>query len=245
MQPDVRDEPERPAEHCPRSVEHPRLRNSVAPIVLSVERQEDLLEVGRLETKSTTRCLAAALTMPSIAGSGAGRRMTAVRLEHLHTRERLERRRVDTFSEPDRHVDEETALAATRPSRRPPASRADHPTRTAVCCTSSSECEEKHGAPVGRRLARSFRNSPWFSGSSPPVGSSRIRTPGRCMNAWTTPSFWRLPFESSRIGRSSTQPNRSTSASRVVRSTPPRSRASESSCSRPDSRSERRRSPGR
>ena len=39
------------------------------------------------------------------------------------------------------------------------------------------------------------------------------------MNACTMPSFWRLPFESSRIGRSRGTPKRSTSSSRKALST--------------------------
>jgi len=35
----------------------------------------------------------------------------------------------------------------------------------------------------------------WISGSSPVVGSSRIKSGGRCMSAWISPSFWRIPRE--------------------------------------------------
>ena len=63
----------------------------------------------------------------------------------------------------------------------------------------------------------------WTSGSRPAIGSSRISSSGSCMNAWIRPSFWRLPVESSRTGRSSCASKRSASASRTRRSTPPRS----------------------
>ena len=90
------------------------------------------------------------------------------------------------------------------------------------------------------RAGASERTSLWMRGSSPVVGSSRTTRSGRLMNAWMSPSFWRFPLESWRTGRSRTTPKRSQSRSRNDSSTVPRSRASESSCSRPVSRSDRR-----
>ena len=97
-------------------------------------------------------------------------------------------------------------------------------------------------AAVSRRSART---SAWSSGSSPVVGSSRTTRLGRCMNAWTIPIFCRFPFDSWRIGRSSSTSSRLQRSTRSGSWTPPRRRASESSCSRPVSRSASRRSPGR
>ena len=90
---------------------------------------------------------------------------------------------------------------------------ADQRDPVATCCTSESTCDErKTGRPARRRLRTSSWNTCCTSGSRPDVGSSRTSSSGWCMNAWTSPTFCRLPFESAWIGRSSSSPSRSASS---------------------------------
>ena len=79
--------------------------------------------------------------------------------------------------------------------------------------------EHVRGEEDGERRPRaSSRSSSWKTcwriGSRPLVGSSRTTSSGRCAKAWTIPTFCLLPFESSRIGRSSGRSKRLASASR-------------------------------
>ena len=75
---------------------------------------------------------------------------------------------------------------------------------------------EEHRAALRAHLAPAGRGSSAApAGPGPAIGSSRISSSGSCMNAWMRPSFWRLPVESSRIGRSRSASKRSASASRT------------------------------
>ena len=82
-------------------------------------------------------------------------------------------------------------------------------TRSATCSTSDSVCDERStvrpSPATSRRSAWKLR---WTSGSRPAIGSSRISSSGSCMKAWISPSFWRLPVESSRILRPSSASKR-------------------------------------
>ena len=95
-------------------------------------------------------------------------------------------------------------------------------TEVATRCTSSSECDDRNTVRPASATSRSSAwNSSCISGSSPAVGSSSTSNSGSCMNARSSPTFWRLPFDSSRTGRSSSMPNRSTSSWVVVWRGPP------------------------
>ena len=61
------------------------------------------------------------------------------------------------------------------------------------------------------------KNSRCISGSSPPVGSSRIQSLGLCCRAQMTASFFRFPKESSLIRREGSNCRRSHSSSDVFR----------------------------
>ena len=61
---------------------------------------------------------------------------------------------------------------------------------------------QEHGAAASRLSRTRSRNSRCMSGSSPVVGSSRTSRSGSCMNAWTMPTFCRLPWDSCRSGGS-------------------------------------------
>ena len=77
-------------------------------------------------------------------------------------------------------------------------------TRCATRSTSESVCEERNTVrPCAATSSSSAWKLCWTSGSRPAIGSSRISSSGSCMNAWIRPSFWRLPVDSSWIGRSS------------------------------------------
>ena len=59
---------------------------------------------------------------------------------------------------------------------------------------------EEHRAALGATSLSSAWKLCCTSGSSPAIGSSRINSSGSCMKAWTSPSFCRLPVDSSCTG---------------------------------------------
>ena len=72
--------------------------------------------------------------------------------------------------------------------------------RPQCCWTSERICDDrKMVAPSRLRSFRIVKNSRCISGSSPPVGSSRIYNSGLCCKAHTMATFLRLPKESSLI----------------------------------------------
>jgi hypothetical protein len=96
-------------------------------------------------------------------------------------------------------------------------------TRSATRSTSLMMCEDINTVcPAVRASSTNCRNVCWTSGSSPEVGSSRISSSGWCMNACTSPTFCRLPFDRLRIRAGSSSCSRSASATIPARGTPPR-----------------------
>ena len=88
-------------------------------------------------------------------------------------------------------------------------------------------------------------NSSFMRGSSPEVGSSRIKSSGLCMKASTIPTFWRFPVDSSFTGRSSERLKRSASPSARPVPSITRIRANDSTWSLAVMRGNRASSPGR
>ena len=117
--------------------------------------------------------------------------------------------------------------AGARASRRRRAGRGagsrpdPRPARPPTACARRG----RRSGPLRRPPRAARGSSAGRAGRGPAIGSSRISSSGSCMNAWIRPSFWRLPVESSRTGRSSCASKRSASSSRTRRSTPPRSAA--------------------
>ena len=188
---------------------------------LAVEVEEQLVEIGvARETTSSGSCSAItrstgpiapvtceAMRVPSLAVTvtpsmrGEEARVDRLRETRASTLCGALRRRCSTVSVVTSLPD---LMIATRSARR---------------CTSSSSCEERNTVRPSATVSRTSRsNSFCISGSRPEVGSSRMSSSGRCMNASTRPIFWRLPLDSSFAGRSRTTSNRSTSSSANARS---------------------------
>ena len=105
------------------------------------------------------------------------------------------------------------------------AQRLDRARRAAGSLRAGARRDLRRAAP---RAARARRETPCARRRVPPGAARRTsagragRAPtsarrararsGSCMNAWTIPTFWRLPRESDLIGRSSSRSNRSASA---------------------------------
>ena len=143
------------------------------------------------DTKSTRSWRAAALTTPSIAASGAESRRTRPSACRTRTPARAENGAgstgdanvISTCRTARSRSDATVSTSIRRPARM-------IPTRCAACCTSSSEWDERKTVRPSAAVSRSRRrNSSCRSGSRPLVGSSRMRSSGRCMNACTTPEL--------------------------------------------------------
>ena len=204
---------------APRAVEQPAPEELTSHVGLPVEVEEDLLEVGRLREEVDDAVPGGQLDDTVHRRLGCREPEDgAVDVLDADARQRRERLGIDRRREDDRHVAQgPLAQGGDRVDVDEPAAADDPDAIRGLLHLVEGVRGEEDGAAGRRGLPHEQSELVLQQGSSPPVGSSRTSSSGRCMNACTSPSFWRLPFESSRIGRSSTTPKRSTSESRSRR----------------------------